>query len=188
VTGLFVPYILRWWWAVAALAAVTVVHAVLDAAVPEGGRAGIAPALATLAGAGAVVLVVAAGAPAPLPFEDVSEALAEVRDPVAAALDPDATYLVRGVDAATFGASGHGLFLDLERQGFDVRADRLDTAELAYGEWRLAAPAEVDGIVTIVSGADAAAGFRPPDGAALVARSGPSSGGYAVYLADAPSP
>jgi hypothetical protein len=183
ITGLFVPYIFRWWWAVAALAAVTIVHAALDAVVPERRRHAGAATLLVVGAAAAVAVVVAADAPAPLPFDDVSSAIGELAGPVAAELDPESTYLVRGVDSETFGASTHGLFLELERRGFEVRSDLLEGAELAYGEWRLAAPEDVDGIVTIVAGADVASGYEPPAGSELLAEADGADGdGSRVYL------
>jgi hypothetical protein len=124
--------------------------------------------------------------PARLPFEDVSSGLGAVAGPVVEALDPDGEYLVRGVDSATFGASIHGLFLELERRGVEVRSDRLPDADLAYGEWRLADPDEVDGIIFIITQADLEDGVEPPRGSRVLARhERPGEGGgdgYVVYL------
>jgi hypothetical protein len=186
VTGLFVPYVLRWWWAVAAMAAVAVAEALLGAATTGRRHRAATPALVVVVvGLVAGTGVVLAGLPAPLPFAEVSRALGEVATPVAASLDGDRRYLVRGVDSATFGAAVHGLFLELERRGAEVRSDRLPGAELAYGEWRLASPGEVDGIVVVLSSADLAAGVDPPPGAREVARSRPTGDGvgYVVLLA-----
>jgi hypothetical protein len=192
ITDLFVPYIFRWWWAVAALAAVAVVHAAVGevdrARRPAGEGGGDAWTFAVpLAAATAVTGLVVAALPAPMPFQTVSDGIGAVADPVADALDPDGTYFVRSVDSATFGASGFGLFLELERRGFDVRSDRLGTSELSFGAWRLADPDEVDGFVVIIAQTDFERGGATPAGGREIARfERPRSGdgdGYVVYLA-----
>jgi hypothetical protein len=193
ITDLFVPYIYRWWWAIAALAAVAVVHAAMGEverarhATDDTGSPRSWTVLVPLVAATAVTGLVVAALPARLPFETVSEGIGAVADPVAAALDPEGTYLVRSVDSATLGASGFGLFLELERRGFDVRSDRLGTAELSFGEWRLADLADVDGLVVIIAQTDFDRGGSTPDGGRQIARfARPESGdgdGYVVYLA-----
>jgi hypothetical protein len=186
ITGLFAPYIFRWWWAVAAAATVVVIHAVLSMLEQAAPRAGWVLVAAPIAGLAAVTGLLVASMPVHLPFEEVSDGLAAVAGPVTDALEPDGEYLVRGVDSATFGASIHGLFLELERRGVDVRSDRLEGAERAYGEWRLADPDEVDGILTIITQADLEDGVEPPrDGRVVARHERPEDGGgdgYVVYL------
>jgi hypothetical protein len=168
IPGLLVPYLIRWWWVVAAVAAFAIVHAV----VRDRGR-GVALAATAALAAAAIV-----HAPAALQFERESKAIGAVIDDTEHALARDRVHLVRGVDPASLNAARVGLFVELERRGFDVALDPLRHAALTYGRWRLATEHDVDDIVTIVSDAAVADGWAPEPGHREIAR----GGGYAVYL------
>lgn len=165
VRGIPVPYLVRWWWGIAALATLTVAWALLEA---TSGRV-----RQVLLGAALVALVVTSGRtllslPAPVPGAEVSRAIGAVAPGVADQLDPAGRYLVRSVASSTWGAPGPGLLLELERRGFDVFVDPAPLAGSAYGERRVAAPAEVDEIITFVDRLDAD-GWAPPRGSRLLA-------------------
>jgi hypothetical protein len=165
VTGVFVPYVLRWWWAVAAVAMLAIVRCTFR-------RAGSGVAFAALV----VVSVAAAdGSPAALPLEDVSRAIAAVGSPTEAALDPGRRYVVRSVDSRWWGAAGAGLFLELEHRGVDVVVEPGPDAALTHGRWRLAEPDEVNGVVTIVDVPDLERGWQAPAGSRRVASWDPLS-------------
>lgn len=174
IRGISVPYLVRWWWGIAALATLAVVWTVLEAA---SGR------LRQVLVAGALIVLVATSGrtllslPAPVPGADTSRAIGGVSPLVARELDGTSSYLVRSVSSRTWGATGPALLLELERRGFDVAVEPGPLAELAYGEWRVAGAAEVDEIITIVDREDAEGGWEPPvDGRLLAAWEEPGAG------------
>lgn len=165
--------------AVVATAAILVRHVVLRrATAPQGGRPDRADR-AVLAALGVAVVVPVAllarsGVDAQDIDEDTSSQVGAVADPTAQALADgtvpgadDGTYLVTWVDPVNLGAPGIGLMLELERRGFDVRADEraADAMELAVREHRLAMPHETDAEIHVAAGESAIAAARSRPGA-----------------------
>jgi hypothetical protein len=107
--------------------------------------------------------------PAPFPEFEVSRALEAITAPTVAALDHNARYLVRGVDARTWDASSSGLIAQLDDRGFKVFAEPSQYAELMYGSRRIATPGQIDGVITVVAIPELDAGWQPPPGSRLVA-------------------
>lgn len=178
VRGIPVPYLVRWWWAVAAMGTLTVAWALLDA---TSGRV-----RQVLLGAAVVGLCLASGAtllslPTRVPGADTSRAIAAVAPAVADGLEPSGRYLIRSVAVSTWGAPGPALQLDLERRGFDVFVEPAPLAVLTYGEQRVAELSEVDEIVTIVGRTDAEAGWTPPEGSRLLTQWEDGEDGVAVW-------
>ncbi|MEY2422879.1 MAG: hypothetical protein QOI95_2946 [Acidimicrobiaceae bacterium] len=181
VTGLFAPYVMHWWWAVAAIAMTSILWSAASAlrSVRTRDAAMVVCLVGLLLNAGAMVRDL----PQPLPFERLSQMIATVGPQTASALQRDRRYLVRGVDPATLSAAPHGLYFELERRGFQVFVDHDDLSSLTFGTWREASPATVDAMVMIIDVADLEKGaWTPPAGAELLA----TFDGYAVYLAPPP--
>lgn len=172
VTGLYAPYIVLFWRGIAALAVLALAWGLL-ALLPAWGRH------TELAVAGALVVALAAGAAAQLPTQvplpQVSSALHRLVPEVEASLDRGRTYLVRGQELRLLGAPVSGLFVALERRGFDVRVDPDPLAPLTYGTWRTADDSDVDGVVFVVDQTSISLGWQPPDGARLLASHDPLS-------------
>ncbi len=150
-------YLMLWAWGTAALAAVAVILTGL-ALVDRGLGAGTASRLswAPAAALGVLVLVptVLAARSAPDTEESamaLSNDLGRVVAPTLAAIDGgdvpgpgghDGTYLVTWTDAYNLGGQGQGLLLELERRGYDARADR--GQKIALRAHRLIDPADAD--------------------------------------------
>ena len=156
-TGFVATYMVRWWWAVSLFTYVGLVWAAFVIAMDRPAAAARRDRLATRVGAVATVVALALGVTAialddgELPLQGVSTALNELSDTLERELDPDTTYLIRTVDPRTWSAAGPGLFLMLERAGFDVRVEPEDWAELKYGDWRVSDPSDTDVALNIVS-------------------------------------
>ena len=164
VTGIFLPYVLRWWWGIAAVFWLSVAWSIVSAI----GRPRVRSAVSQVAlvGLAAAVAASLASLPAPLPVPTASEGLAAVVGPTAAALEPGGRYLVHGVE---LGDAEPGLHLALAERGFDVFAPHEPDAEARYGARRLASPDEVDGVVTVAEVGEQDLGWRPPPGSRRVA-------------------
>lgn len=172
VTGLYAPYIVLFWRGIAALAVLALAWSLLGA-LPGWGRRG------DLVASIGVVLALAAGTvtqlPAQVPLSQVSRSLDSLVPEVAAELRRDRTYLVRGQEVRQLGAPISGLFLALERRGFEVRVDPDPLSPLTYGTWRTATPDDADAVVFVVDQTSIALGWQPPDGARLLASHDPLS-------------
>ena len=168
ITGIFVPYVMRWWWGVAAIATLSIVWtAALEV---RAARARHAIAFVGLLGILATGATMMSDLPTTFPEARLSPVIASVGDPTAAALDRSKRYLVRGIDPFALGGTQSGLYFDLERRGFDVFTDHELLASLRYGSWRAVSPSDVDEMVMIVALPDLDAGtFVLPSGGRLVA-------------------
>jgi hypothetical protein len=183
VTGLFAPYVLRWWRAVAALAYLSIAWSFLFGL----GKRAIAALAERVAMVGVAVIVVLQllQLPAAAPEALVSTATGAVTQSTAAALRRDQRYLVRGVDRSTLADPGSGLLLALASRGYHVFSDRSPQAILTYGSWRVANADDVDAIVTMVAERDVAAGWQPPPHSRVVATFDPPHAkgiGYVVFV------
>jgi hypothetical protein len=178
VRGIPVPYLVRWWSGIAALATLTLVWAVLDATSGRVRQVLVAAAVVGLCVTSGITLL---SLPTRLPGADISRAIAAVGPTVAAELEPSGRYLIRTAAVNTWGAPGPALQLDLERRGFDVFVEPGPLAALTFGEQRVAEVSEVDEIVTIVGREDAEAGWTPPAGSRLLTRWEDGEDGVAVW-------
>ena len=162
----FIPYVLRWWWAIAAIAAVAVAWTAMTTCPARFRRFATTAVFLGLVVTTAVAL---AGLPAPVPGPGLSRGMAALGEPTAEGLDPERRYLVRGEDERTFRAATSALYVELDRRGFDVFARPGKHAERSYGSWRLAQPEDVDAIVTIVNLAELGTAWQPPGGSRRIA-------------------
>jgi hypothetical protein len=183
VTGLFAPYVLRWWRGVAALAYLSIAWSLLFGL----GKRSIAVLAerVTLVGIAAVVVLSLFQLPVEAPEALVSTATGAVTPSTAAALHHDRRYLVRGVESGTLADPGSGLLLALASRGYHVFSDRSPQAALTYGSWRVANAGDVDAIVTMVSVRDVAAGWQAPPHSRVVATFDPPRAkgtGYVVFV------
>lgn len=87
-----------------------------------------------------------------------SQTVGALIGPTEAALDPGDTYLVNWVDPDALGGNGFGLFLQLDRAGYDVRATSGFSA--AVEPHRVGDLADADAVITVVSGDDNIAAAR----------------------------
>lgn len=183
-------YLSLWAWGIAALVVVATVWTFAAAYTrrgttvrPAGPDAGRAPTPVP-AGAGALLVIVVAwagmftndAARAEQPAARQSLQLSQLAPPTAEALDADVAgtggrdghYLVTWTDPVAIGATGFGLLLELERQGFDVGVPE------PYGtgavEHRIMGLDEATGQVDLVVGEAGIAAARQP-GAVVVAES-----------------
>jgi hypothetical protein len=123
-----------------------------------------------------------ATAPAGVPGAAVSRAVADLGPAAAAQLDRNARYLVRGHDPRTLDATPTGLYLDLYQRGYDVFSGHGPNAALMFGDWRLAKPRDVDGIIDVVAVARGDALDPPRPGARAIATSSHGDDRYVVFL------
>jgi hypothetical protein len=168
VTGIFVPYVMRWWWGVAAIAVLSIVWCVVaDLRRPRVRDAASIIAVLGIVATGAVMM---RDLPVPLPDERLSVMVAAVGPPTADALERNRRYLVRGIDPSVWGAATTGVYYDLYRRGFDVFVDPDELSSVRYGAWREATPQSVDGLVMVIDLPDVQLGtWPPPAGSRLVA-------------------
>jgi hypothetical protein len=162
----FIPYVLRWWWAIPAIAALAVAWTAMTTC-PAKFRTPAAAAV--LLGLVVTIAVNLARLPAPLPAVGLSRALAGLAEPTARRLDPERRYLIRGKDERSFLAERSALYVELDGRGFHVFVEPGKHAEAQYGSWRLAKPDDVDEIVTIVNVAELGTAWQPPEGSRRVA-------------------
>jgi hypothetical protein len=162
----FFTYVFRWWWAIAAIAALAVVWTAMTTC-PARFRT---PATAVvLLGLVVTVAVDLAGLPAPVPGAGLSRGIAELAEPMAHGLARDRRYLVRGQDERNFRAATSALYVELDGRGFNVFVEPHQDADTQYGSWRLAQPDEVDDVATIVNLAELGTAWEPPPGSRRVA-------------------
>jgi hypothetical protein len=126
VFGDFFDYVIRWMWVLAALVAVAIVWTAWEAT-PERWRRPLAGAGAA-ALAAAVVLAAVGAADVHSSGPRNSEIVAALTPALAGQLDPDGHYLMRWEDTVSLGATGVGVLLELEKQGYDVGADPFNRA------------------------------------------------------------
>ncbi|MEY2422882.1 MAG: hypothetical protein QOI95_2949 [Acidimicrobiaceae bacterium] len=168
VTGIFVPYVVHWWWAVAAIAMLSIVWCMVAELKAPNARHAVS--LVGLAGLVVTTAVMLRDLPPPVPGERLSRMVEAVGPPTAAALDHEHRYLVRGIDPSTWGSAPNGLYFDLYRRGFDVFVDPDEFSSLRHGTWRQATPREVDAMVMVIDLPDVESGaWQPPPGSRLVA-------------------
>jgi hypothetical protein len=164
--GSLIPYVIRWWWVIPAVAALAVAWTAMTTCPAKLRKPAAAAVFVALI---AMVTVDLAELPAPVPRAGTSEALAAVAEPTAEELDPERRYLVTGVDEVNLGGATSGLYVELHRRGFNVFAQPGKYAKNRYGSWRLARPDKVDDIVTIVNLAELGHPWEPPVGSRRVA-------------------
>jgi hypothetical protein len=162
----FIPYVLRWWWAIPAIAALAVAWTAMTTC-PA--RLRTPATAAVLLGLVVTMAVDVAGLPAPVPHAGLSRGMAALAEPTADGLTNNRRYLVRGKDERNFKAATSALYVELDGRGFDVFVEPDKDAEPQYGSWRLAQPDEVDDIVTIVNLAELGTAWEPPRGSRRVA-------------------
>ncbi len=150
-------YLMLWSWGTVALLVLSVLATV--AVVVDRERASRV-ALGVLAVLGLVSAGVLTGqaATADPPAPQLSEVLAAVVPPTAAALDRDATYLVTWDDSFYIGSQGMGLVSALDRLGFDVGAS--DTWRVPLTQHRVVDAAEADAQIELAVGTDFVARWR----------------------------
>jgi hypothetical protein len=185
VTGIFVPYVMHWWWGVAAIAMLSIVWCVAaDLRTPRARDTATVIALFGIVTTGAVIL---RDLPVTVPEEQVSVMVAAVGPPTARALDHSQRYLVRGIDPTLGEGPMMGLYFDLDRRGFNVFVDPDQFSSLRYGKWREATPNDVDALVMIIDLPDVRLGkWLPPPGSRLIASSDKPGAGYAVFATPPP--
>ena len=162
------PYLVFWAWGTTAVALVAIVWTFVTPWPRP-----------VLAGATAVLVVTTAAFTVEAPDTEMaaagrSDELSVLAGPTVERLedDPvgcgdDCTYLVTWIDPVELESVGHGLLLELERQGFDARAAYDE--DLAVRPHRTARRSQVDAEVQIVSGDPAITELRVRDHAELVA-------------------
>lgn len=166
-TGTRYPYLVRWWWIVAAFAWLSVGWGVLVLVRADRRRlvAGvlIALAVATTVGVGVRDL------PIEPPNPTSSEAMTHLIGPVAQRLDRQGRYVVRAKDDLNLFGAGRGLLLGLEKDGYQAYLEPDELTPRQVGSWRTLPAADSDGILLVV-GLDALdAGFRPAPGSKRLA-------------------
>ncbi len=172
VAGYPFDYLFRWWWVIGALIWTSILTsglALLHRSRP--GSESVSPrVLLAVAGCLALVLGVRSLDVDP-PNADYSIVAADLEAQLDARLDPDASYLYRYADAFTIGYIPTGVFVALDRSGYEVYADR--GRPDAYDSWHYADPSDVDMIIDVIGDDDAKAGFPAPEGSTVVATHDP---------------
>ena len=180
ITGLVGTYLVRWWWVLAAAVWLSIGWSVACSLRDRRAR----QALLGVAAAATVALSVIATAravPAALPDADQSATVGALAGELATQLDRGRTYVVDWTDAEFWGAVGAGVFVELDRLGYDVSV--VPPRAPMFGEWRTARPEDVDATVLVIGSSDIATGVDPPPGAAEVARAESAAGEhYAVFV------
>jgi hypothetical protein len=179
VTGLVGTYLVRWWWVLAAAVWLSIGW---SAACCLGRQARHGLLGVAVAATGVMSVVVSARAvPAGLPDANQSTAVAALASELTTGLDRDAAYLVDWTDAEFWGAVGIGVFVELDRLGYDVSVSPSRAPQ--FGKWLTARAEDVDATVLVIGSTDAAHGVEPPPGAAELARFDAAGGeDYAIYL------
>lgn len=176
ITGIVQPYMIRWWWAVAAIATITVLWGSI-CLLGWSEKPRLLQAL-LLAGFSIAAITMVRDLPVEVPLPDVSAALDQVAEPTASALQPGRRYIVESFDARYWFSTGHGLLLALEALGADVlpRVSGLTDQEygsltdLQYGSWRVEPTTGTEGVVSVINLEDLDAGLPPPPRSREVAR------------------
>jgi hypothetical protein len=174
ITGPPGPYLLRWWWVIAALLWCSLLWSAWSLLGAARARAMTPALVATGCAAMAVLAAVVArdAVPARVPQQQYSRTIGKLANGTASRLVRDRRYLVTFVDTRDLGAVGVGTFLDLADRGFRVKVPR--AFGHAFGSWRVARDGAVDGTIAVVSG-DSLETFRPPPGAVQAVRYDPLS-------------
>lgn len=102
-----------------------------------------------------------------IPYDYTWRSQAALADAAADALDPGVHYLVRFDDPLYLTGPGFGLFLELERRGFDVGAP--EHLRAAVEPHRVRCEADADRILTVVVGSSRIASWRTDPEATEVA-------------------
>ncbi|MBX3286982.1 MAG: hypothetical protein KF703_16665 [Actinobacteria bacterium] len=126
------------------------------------------PALAAVALLASTAAFTYSAARVDPPDQRYSETVGALVGPTTAALEPGRTYLVNWVDPDALGGNGFGLFLQLDRAGYDVRATSGFSA--AVEPHRVGDAAHADAVITVVSGDDNIAAARALPGVEELAR------------------
>lgn len=163
-------YLVEWFWVLTALMVVAVAWAALLEARDRFPRLVLDRRWPLAAGAVLLVSTLAftwSALRVEPPDPRYSETVGALVGPTEAALDPGSRYLVNWVDPDALGGNGFGLFLQLDRAGFDVFATRGFSA--AVEPHRVGDPSEADAVLTVVSGDDNIARARAVPGATQLA-------------------
>jgi hypothetical protein len=157
-------FVLRWWWVLGALTALALAWAVLSSL---RARASQLLGRAVVVAAIPIALLTVADGPVQVPDAALSHVMGDLAAQSARQLDPGLRYIVRAApqERGLFvGGLERGIFVDLERRGFDVRVDAGPLGELMYGTWRLARSADVDEVVLLVPTVQSSERFAPRNG------------------------
>ncbi len=161
ITGPPGPYLLRWWWVIAALLWCSLVWSLWSVI----GEARLSRVLVPIGTAVVVVLaaVVAYDAvPARVPQAQYSTAVGKLMSGTIGQLSRDRRYLLKWFNSDALGAVGVGTYLDLVDRGFDVRVS--PEYGPGFGSWRAVRANEadhLDGTIIVVS-SDSSASFQRP--------------------------
>jgi len=161
------PYLVRWWWLVAAMCWLSVAWGVLVLLRAERRRS-IAVVAVLVAGA-LTVGVAVRDVPVSVPNATSSAAMAHLLGPTGEHLDPDGRYVIRAKDELNLFGAGRGLMLGLEKAGFHVYVEPDELSSHQVGSWRSLPLADADGVVFIVGLDSLDAGFRPNPAAKRIA-------------------
>lgn len=169
ITGAPGPYLVRWWWVIAALLWCSIVWSSwCVAATARLALAWVRAGCAVIVALGAVVAWDAV--PGRVPGPEYSAAVGKLTTGTVAQLARDRRYLVKWVNSDALGAVGVGTYLELAERGFHVGVS--PEFRHAFGSWRVVRPGDVDGTIIVVS-SDSAGDFNPPAGAVLAAQYDP---------------
>jgi hypothetical protein len=175
VTGLVAPYLVRWWWVIAAVVWLSALWSGWSLLTSARVRAVIAVvSVAALVVLSAVMVGRALSVEVPNARDSV--AIGRLSDAIMAELGEDgSSYVVDWTDSRDWGAVGWGLFADLDRRGLPVAAAARHHA--ALGTWRTASPQARDGLLFVMTADDLARGIAPPPGSEVVTSFDPLSPG-----------
>jgi hypothetical protein len=165
------PYLLRWWWVIAALLWSSLAWSLWSVV----GEARLASTAVPVGSVAIVILAAVVGwdaVPVRVPNPGYSRTIGTLMTGTVGQLARDRRYLVTWNNADAFGAVGVGSYLDLSDRGFDVRV--APVFGRLFGSWRVARPEEVEGTITVVSSDQFdRVGFQPPAGSVPTARYDP---------------
>lgn len=172
ITGLAFEYLLWPWWSIGAVLWTSILWSTWVLAADRIRAHHAVPAVVTAAGVALLAgLLTWRAARVEVPFENTSEALAElVPDTVAAvgeALPPGEPLVVRWADTRNWGAVGPGMFLALVQEGFDTRVPPFHAEN--FDEWHTIGEEESAATVLVVESDEFLAARPTPVGAVQVA-------------------
>jgi hypothetical protein len=169
VEGLVSPYLVRWWWVIAAGVWLSIGWSLLSLSAHTR-VATVAVAVVTAAAVVLGIVDTVNAVPVRAPDQAWSTVLGHLAPAARRKLSRHRIYLVRWVGGRDWGAVGTGLFVDLDDRGFDVRVPR--AVSHGFGSWRAVTPpySSVTDAVTVVAIADENEVWTAPRDAVLLAR------------------
>jgi len=174
ITGAPASYLVRWWWALAALAFVSIAWSVLVLVAPAFHRVGRPVYVVGCVAVGALALfAVLDTLPVRLPNAEQSPSTRRISAELARRLDRRLTYTFTAVDGVHLGEVPTGVMVALMLDGRRVYA--LPKLALRVGDWRVRPPSRTDRTLIMVNADDEDRGWTPPPGARVVASDDPLS-------------